>query len=142
MSLQHLDNLCGLKLLKHEPPDQLEFDHILNTARRNLKDAFVPGISEEGKFTFVYNAAHAFALGALRWHGYRSEKRYLAFQCLVHTVGMKEEICRIFDSCHHKRNLAEYEGDFEISEELFQEMLKATYELKLLVEALPGLAAD
>lgn len=37
------------------------------------------------RFDLAYIAAHAFALPTLRWHGYRSDNRYLIFQSLAHT---------------------------------------------------------
>lgn len=39
----------------------------------------IESLSEEGKFTLAYGAAHALVLAALRWHGYRSDNRYLVF---------------------------------------------------------------
>jgi hypothetical protein len=52
-------------------------------ARTRLEDARLVNLSIEGRFTSAYNAAHAAALVALRWHGYRSENRYTVFQCLT-----------------------------------------------------------
>jgi hypothetical protein len=71
--------------------------------------------------------AHAFSLAALRWHGYRPDKaRFVVFQALPHTLGLKPEIWRILDKCHQKRNLAEYEGSFETDEMLLKNLLTAT----------------
>ena len=81
----------------------------------------------------AYGAAHALALAALRWHGYRSDNRYLVFQCLKHTVGFNTSKWRIFDICHKKRNLAEYEGHLDIDERLVAELIEATAELQELV---------
>jgi hypothetical protein len=39
MTLEHLDNLVKIKQLKTEPPDQNEFDGMLNSARRRLQDS-------------------------------------------------------------------------------------------------------
>ena len=86
MTPKPLQNLARTRQLKPEPPDQAEFDNLLIVARRHLQDACVEGLSEQGQFSMAYNAAHAMALAALRWHGYRSDSRYLVFQCLQHTV--------------------------------------------------------
>ncbi len=82
MTWTALDNLVKTGGLKQEPPDQQEFDGMVQAARRRLQDAHLSGLSEEGKFSLAYGAAHALSLAALRWHGYRSGNRYLVFQCL------------------------------------------------------------
>ena len=78
MILEQLENLVKIKKLKAEPPDQDEFDGIVSSAMRRLQDAAIEGLSDEGRFSLAYGAAHAFALASMRWHGYRSENRYLA----------------------------------------------------------------
>ncbi len=60
------------------------------------------------------DGAHAAALAALRWHGYRSENRYTVFQCLEHTLAWPAARWRVLDAAHRKRNLAEYEGFLEV----------------------------
>jgi hypothetical protein len=35
-----------------------------------------------------YNAAHALALAALRYHGFRSDSRYVVYQTVPHTLGL------------------------------------------------------
>ena len=86
MALENLENLVRIDQLKAEPPDQAEFNGLVDSAKRRLKDTKIDALSEEGRFSLAYGAAHALALAALRWHGYRSENRYLVFQCLQHTV--------------------------------------------------------
>lgn len=136
MTLEALDNLVKIKQLKEEPPDWNVFDGMVNSARRRLQDAQVEGLSEDGQFSLAYGAAHALALAAMRWHGYRSEHRYLVFQCLQHTVGMDDAKWRVLDLCHKQRNLAEYEGHLEITPQLLQELIEVSKELLTLVEAL------
>ena len=136
MTLEKLDNLVKIKKLKVEPPDQREFDGMIASAKRSLQDANVEGLSEEGKFTLLYGAAHAISLAALRWHGYRSDNRYLVFQCLKHTVGLGDVKWRVLDKCHHVRNLAEYEGHLEVSAQLMKELTDITNEVVTLVESL------
>lgn len=136
MTLENLDNLVKIKQLKKEPPDQKEFDGMLISAKRRLKDAEVEAVSEEGRFLSAYGAAHVLSVAAMRWHGYRSDNRYLVFQCLQHTVGLENAKWRVLDKCHKQRNLAEYEGHLEITPQLLQELIKVTSELIELVEAL------
>ncbi len=136
MALEKLDNLVRINKLKVEPPDQREFDGMVASAMRRIKDAQVEGLSDEGRFSLAYGAAHALSLAAMRWHGYRSDNRYLVFQCLQHTVGFDPVKCRVLDQCHKARNLAEYEGHLEISAQLLKELIALTNELAVLVRAL------
>jgi hypothetical protein len=136
MTLQHLHNLVKARQLKPEPPDQLEFDNLVTAAKRNLRDAKLEGLSEQGRFLLAYSAAHGLALAALRWHGYRSDNRYLVFQCLQHSVGLEAVKWRVLDSCHKQRNLAEYEGHLEVAPQLLRELLDITAELLPRVETL------
>ncbi len=136
MTLEVLDNLVLIGQLKHEPPDQHEFESLLNAAQRSLADASVVGLSEDGQFSLAYGAAHAAALAALRWHGYRSDKRYLVFQCLQHTVGLEAKKWRVLDMCHARRNLAEYEGALDVTAQLIKELIAITTEVVARVTAL------
>ncbi len=136
MTLKKLDNLVKIKTLKTEPPDQDELDSMIKSAKRCLDDAEVEGLSDEGKFFSAYTAAHLLSLAAMRWHGYRSDKRYLVFQCLIHTVGFDEAKCRMLNKCHNLRNIAEYEGHLEITPQLLEELISITKELLESVEAM------
>jgi hypothetical protein len=82
MTLENLDNLVKTGKLKTEPPDQKEFDGMVSSAKSRLQDAQVKGLSEGSQFSLAYAAAHALALAAMHWHGYRPRDRYLVFQCL------------------------------------------------------------
>ena len=81
-----LENLVRIGHLKAEPRNEAESRRMLAMAQTRLADARLAQLSEEGRFTSAYNAAHAAALAALRWHGYRSENRFTVFQSLAHTV--------------------------------------------------------
>lgn len=122
MSLHALDNLVRIGQLKAEPRNEAEVRRMLEMARTRLADAQLGDLSQEGRFTSAYNAAHAAALAALRWHGYRSENRFTVFQCLAHTVGWPASRWRVLDAAHRKRNLAEYEGYLEVEESTIVEL--------------------
>lgn len=136
MTLEKLDNLVSINQLKIEPPDQNEFDGMLESAKRRLKDAQIDGLSEDSIFSLAYGAAHALSLAAMRWHGYRSENRYLVFQCLQQTIGLENAKWRVLDKCHKQRNLAEYEGHLEITPQLLKELINITEELLKSVEVM------
>lgn len=86
MALEALSNLQRIGQLKSEPRDVQEFERLLQMASSRFADAQLKNLSIEGRFTSAYSAAHAAALAALRWHGYRSENRFTVFQCLAHTL--------------------------------------------------------
>lgn len=124
-----LDNLVKINKLKKEPGSQAEFDGLLRSGRARLTDAQNTSLSAESRFDLAYNAAHAFSLAALRWHGYRSDNRYLVFQCLTHTIGLAAAKWRILDQAHNKRNLAEYEGEIDLDESLLQALVCTAIEV-------------
>lgn len=129
MGLPALDNLVRIGQLKAEPRNETEARRMLAMARTRLADARLASLSLEGRFTSAYNAAHAAALVALRWHGYRSESRYMVFQCLTHTVDWPAPRWRVLDAAHQKRNLAEYEGFLEVEEATIAELCALVTEL-------------
>ena len=124
--IEVLENLVKINKLHKEPFDQSEYNGMLMAAKIKLQDARLDGLSKDSQFTLSYGAAHALSLAALRWHGYRSDSRYIVFQCLQHTVGLSNAQCRVMDQCHQKRNIAEYEGHLDINDALLKELLKLT----------------
>ena len=134
MTLEKLDNLVKIRQLKTEPPDQVEFDGMVASAKRRLQDAGIEALSDESRFSLAYGAAHALSLAAMRWHGYRSDNRYLVFQCLEYTANFSTEKWRVLDKCHKLRNLAEYVGQLDINPQLLQVLIVLTKELLQIVE--------
>ena len=139
MTSQNLENLVKLGQLKPEAADAKEFAGLLHSAKVRLTDANNAILSIESRFDLAYNAAHALALAALRWHGYRSEKRFIVFQCVPHTLGLGADVWRLLTLCHDRRNLAEYEGHLEIDNQLLADLLSAAARLLEKVDALPAL---
>ncbi|MES2206761.1 MAG: hypothetical protein V4525_08200 [Pseudomonadota bacterium] len=142
MPLPELDNLVRINQLKAEPGTQSEFNNLLHSGTVRLNDAKkYSDMSPESRFDLAYNAAHALSLAALRWHGYRSENRYLVFQCLIHTIGLPSDQWRILDQAHKKRNLAEYEGHIDVEESLLMALITVTDEVIKGVSKLGVVAA-
>jgi hypothetical protein len=133
-SEENLDNLVRSGGLKAEPPDRKECEGLLRSAIDRLKDAHNPALSFASRFDLAYNAAHALALTALRLRGYRSDRRYLVFQCLVHTMALGKTQVRLFALCHERRNLAEYEGYMDVDERLLAELVAGADALLPMVE--------
>ena len=88
MSYPQLDNLVRIGQLKAEPASEAECQGLLRSGLHRLEDAGLKELSLESRFDLAYNAAHALSLAALRYRGYRSESRYLVFQCLQHTINL------------------------------------------------------
>jgi hypothetical protein len=124
MTSPNLDNLVKIGKLKKESVSQTEFDGLVKSGRARLSDARTAKLSLESRFDLAYNASHALALAALRWHGYRSENRYLVFQCLPETLGLRPEQWRVLAICHERRNVAEYEGHLDVEERLISDLIQ------------------
>ena len=131
---ESLENLVRTGGLKVEPSSRNECEGLLRSAMDRLKDAHNSALSFASRFDLAYNAAHALALTALRIQGYRSDRRYLVFQCLVHTLALDKAQVRLFALCHDRRNLAEYEGYLTVDETLVAELIAATDTMQSLVQ--------
>lgn len=129
MASQQLENLLKTRALKEEQFSQSDFDGLLRSARARLADAQNASLSFESRFDLAYNASHALGLAALRWHGYRADNRYIVFQCLAHTLDLAPEQWRVLNDAHHKRNVAEYDGELSASEALLASMLRISEEM-------------
>jgi hypothetical protein len=124
MTCDNLENLAAIGQLKVESFSESEFEGLLKSGMARLDDAKKMDLNLESRFDLAYNSSHALSLAALRWHGYRSENRYMVFQCLQHTLDMQNEMWRILDQAHRKRNLAEYEGYLDVDERLVEAVIR------------------
>jgi hypothetical protein len=124
MASEKLENLVKTRQLKAELATGEEIAGLLRTGTVRLEDAKIEELGRESRFDLAYNAAHALSLAALRKMGYRSESRYLVFQCTQHTLNLAPEQWRVLDQAHRKRNLAEYEGDIDIDDQLLEALIR------------------
>lgn len=136
-----LDRLVATRDLQLERPSQPEFEGLLRSAEARLPDAENKLNSMDSRFDLagIWSgaAAHALALAALRWHGYRPVKRYIVFPALAHTLDLPRESWRLLAKCHEQRNRTEYEGLAPIEEALLAGLLEVTRELLVRVRELP-----
>lgn len=123
MPSPELDNLVKIGSLKREAGAQDEFDGLMDSARARLTDSKKEELALDSRFDLAYNASHAIALAALRWHGYRSMNRYIVFQVLPHTLGLKSSVWRVMASAHLIRNSGEYEGVLEVDAQLVTDLV-------------------
>lgn len=121
-----LQNLVGPgKPLSAEPPDPREIEGLQRSGLARLRGARNATLSLESRFDLAYNAAHALSLAALRTQGFRPSNRYIVFQSLKHTLGVGPEVWRVLDKCHQQRNIAEYEGELDVSGRLVEDLIAA-----------------
>lgn len=124
MANDKLENLATIGQLKAESASEEEIAGLLRSGAVRLTDAKNAELSKESRFDLAYNAAHALSLAALRRTGYRSESRYLVFQCTQHTMDLAADQWRVLDQAHRKRNLAEYEGDIDVDDQLLEALIR------------------
>lgn len=141
MTFEQFANLVRIGQLKQEAPDSAELRGLIHSGKVRLNDAHNTSLNPESRFDLAYNAAHSLALAALRSKGYRSENRYLVFQCLQHTLDLPTHQWRVLDTAHRKRNLAEYEGIIEIDDQLLQSLIRVTDQLLVLILQIHGIKA-
>ena len=136
---KELANLARIGKLAVEPGTRGEIDGLLTSGGERLADARKDDLALSSRFDLAYNAAHAFSLAALRWHGYRSDNRYLVFQALPHTLGLPASTWRVLAKAHQVRNIAEYEGRFDADATLLRNLIEAAEMVRAAVAALPTL---
>jgi len=127
--IEALENLVHIGQLSAEPPSESEIKGLVDSAEARLRDGENERLALGSRFDLLYNAAHALALAALRSHGYRSKSRYVVFQSTRHTAGLTSPETRVLSNAHRKRNLIEYEGLAEVTEELVAALLRVTRHL-------------
>jgi len=137
MAKPELENLVErTKQLKREAPSRKEYDGMLKSAQRGLADAQNKDLETDSQFDLAIEAAHKFALAALRREGYRSENRITVFQTLVHTVAVNNADLQVFLKAHNERNLAAYQGRVDIDGKLLTDLIAATKRLSAAVAKL------
>jgi len=139
---QELAILARIGKLAVESGTRGEIKGLLISGTERLADARKKDLALSSRFDLAYNAAHAFSLAALRWHGYRSDSRYLVFQALPHTLGLPVATWRVLAKAHEVRNIAEYEGYFDADMTLLGNLIEAAEAVRKSVVALPPLPED
>ncbi len=132
-----LDNLVSTGVLHKEPRDNDELAGLKRSGSERLHDAANTGLALSSRFDLAYNAAHALALAALRYHGYRPNKqRYIVFQVLEETLQLPSRQWKVLDKAHNDRNRSEYEGDVELDHRYVEELISIVVEVEKRVTAL------
>ena len=124
MSSENLDNLVKIGKLKADQSTDDEIKGLVQRGLVKIEDYKQANLSTDSRFDLAYNAAHALCLAALRQAGYRSENRYIVFQCTQHTIDLEPKYWRVLSDAHRERNAAEYEGDIVVNEQLVEALVR------------------
>lgn len=124
MSSESLDNLVKIGKLKVGPSSDGEITGLVQRGLVKIEDYKRLDLSADSRFDLAYNAAHALCLAALRQAGYRSGNRYIVFQCSQHTIGLESQYWRVLSDAHRERNVAEYEGDIVVNQQLVEALVR------------------
>lgn len=111
-----LDDLVRDGRLKTHTPNAAESARLLASARRNLRDARIAGLSEEGRFDLAYKTIMQCAMLALLARGYRPTTSIpghhrTMIQSLPMTLDIPLDVVFVLDALRKKRNLTDYSGD-------------------------------
>ena len=111
-----LQNLLGINRLQAHRAEAAAVQKLLASARRNLADAHVGGISTDNRFDAAYKSIMQCAMLGLWANGYRTATsqpghHQTAIQCLTLTMGVPKDEVIVLDSLRRQRNVTDYEGD-------------------------------
>ena len=111
-----LQNLLGINRLQAHHAEAAAVQKLLASARRNLADAHVAGISTDNRFDAAYKTIMQCAMLGLWANGYRTATsqpghHQTAIQCLALTMGVAKDDVIVLDSLRRQRNVTDYEGD-------------------------------
>ena len=122
-----------------EATTKSEIDELRALAERNLKDAALPQLSADGRFSMAYNAARSLANVTIRASGYRVKQtggaHYNTFLALPVAIGpTANTIAAYFNSCRQSRNDLSYGAASVVSESDANELLEKTKEFRDTIE--------
>jgi hypothetical protein len=124
MSREELDNLVKIGKLRTGESTDGEINGLIQRGLTKIDDYKQAKLSTDSLFDLAYNAAHALCLAALRHAGYRSDNRYIVFQCTQHTMDLEPQFWRVLSNAHRERNVAEYEGDIAVNVQLVEALVR------------------
>ena len=122
-----------------EPTTKSEIDELRALAERNLKDAALPQLSADGRFSMAYDAARTLTNVTIRASGYRMKQmggaHYNTFLALPVAMGTAyDTLAAYFDGCRQSRNDLSYGAASVVSDSDATELLEKTTEFRKSVE--------
>jgi len=122
------DKLLSQGKIQKHVTSRKEIENLFRVVKRELKDAAIPQLSGDKKFTSAYNAILQCATTMMYCEGFKTRgeaHHYTTFQFLREFLGAEHYgLVDYFDSCRKKRNLADYDVAGEISETEVIELLE------------------
>jgi hypothetical protein len=127
------------KRIAKEPTTKSEIDALRALAARNLKDAALPQLSSDGRFSMAYNAARTLATVSIRASGYRVKQvggaHYNTFFALTAAMGAAyDTLATYLDGCRQSRNDLSYGAASVVSDSDADELLKKATEFRESIE--------
>ena len=122
-----------------EATSKSEIDELRALAERNLKDAALPLLSSDGRFSMAYNAARTLANVAIRAAGYRVKQtggaHYNTLLALPLAMGSDfDDLADYLDGCRRSRNDLSYGAASVVSNTDATELLEKATEFRASVE--------
>ena len=136
MTRKELDNLVQIGELKPASITKLNISTLIQSGLDRLEDAKKGKLSIESRFDLAYNSARALSLSALWINGYSADKRYIVFECLLHTLNLSNEQWRALDIAHHIWIQSEYQGSWEIDKSLVESVIDVCDEMAAQLSAI------
>jgi hypothetical protein len=132
------EELLAQRRVAREPTDHQEIQNLMALVGRNLNDASIEQLSDDGRFERAYAAARALATMVVRACGYRVKRpgsHYHTFQALeVADPDTFGEFAAYFDSCRALRNTLSYESTNVVPKGDLEEILDAVPKFTQAVE--------
>ena len=131
--------LLATERLQAHTPTRQELEQLRAVVDRDLKDAALPGLSEDRCFATAYNGVLQLAKMVIACAGYRVSARQghhqTSFQALSLAMGPGvADLVAYFDTCRRKRNVVDYERAYLVTQTEAQELLLKAREFATLVE--------
>ncbi|MCY4420857.1 MAG: hypothetical protein OXC42_06345 [Gammaproteobacteria bacterium] len=113
----------------NEESTQDEVQSFITIGSQRLADAQNTGLSINSRFVLAYDACFSLAYAALRRSGFRANKnaqghRSTVISTLEHTIQLGRSKCRVVNYAHTKCNGMEYEGYFDVGNQLVDELIE------------------
>lgn len=125
-----LDNLVEGRQLQLQPPRKSEIDRNLKRAGELLEGAQNIKMPASVRFNLAYSAAYALAFNALRMAGYRTNRRGMVFQCVVHVLSVSDDEAATLITAHSIRNSVEYDSQPSPHTGFVEDLLKVTSKIQ------------
>lgn len=132
------DLLRTRRIQRHSTSKQ-ELDALRAVVERDLKDASVPGLSEDRRFATAYNGVLQLATMAVACAGYRVTAKQghheNTFVALELAAGPQvAPLAKYFNTCRRKRNMVDYNVASVVTETELMELLEKAAEFKTFIE--------